>query len=108
MTLSDLYVLTADDAQNAIVIADAAIEGIKNLRANVGAIENQFSSSASNLTVGKLNITSVESAIKDIDFAEETANFAKMQVLVNAGVFAVPQGNQISSNLLSLLQVGKS
>lgn len=106
--LTDLSVLTADDAQTAIVLADAAISDINRIRSNIGSIQNQFSSSVSNLTTTKLNILSAYSNIMDVDFSEETLNFTKMQVLVQTGSFALTQANAQATNVIALLQGGTS
>ncbi len=106
LTLSDLSVLTAEDAQNAIVIADAAIDAVSALRSNAGAIEDQFSSAVTNLSTTKLNLENAYSRMMDIDFADETATYARYQVLVQSGAFALAQANAITANVLDLLQGG--
>ncbi len=106
LTLSDLSVLTAEDAQNAIAIVDAAIDSISALRSNAGAIENQFSSAVTNLTTTKLNLENAYSRMMDVDFADETATYARYQVLVESGAFALAQANAITANVLDLLQGG--
>ena len=106
LTLSDLSVLTAEDAQNAIAIADAAIDAISSLRSNAGAIEDQFSSAVTNLTTTKLNLENAYSRMMDVDFADETATYARYQVLVESGAFAMAQANAITANVLDLLQGG--
>ncbi len=106
LTLSDLSVLTAEDAQNAIAIAEAAVDAISALRSNAGAIENQFSSAVTNLSTSKLNLENAYSRMMDIDFADETATYARYQVLVQSGAFALAQANAITANVLDLLQGG--
>lgn len=104
--LSDLSVLTADDAQNAIVLTDSAINDLSQLRANIGAIQNQFSASVANLTTTKLNLLNAYSNIMDIDFSEETLNFTKAQILAQTGSFALTQANAFAASVLDLFQGG--
>lgn len=106
--LSDLSVLTANDAQTAIVLADAAIQDLTSIRANIGATQNQFSSNVANLTTTKMNIEGARSNITDIDFSEETLIFTKMQVLTQTGSFALTQANLMTASVLDLLQGGSN
>ncbi len=102
--LSDLSVLTHDDAQRAISIADAALETLDGIRASLGSVQNQFVSTISNLSVTKTNIQASESVIRDVDFAEESMNYAKLQLLAQTGSYAMAQANASSQNIMSLLQ----
>jgi flagellin len=67
-------------------------------------VQNQLTSTISNLSVTKTNVTASESTIRDVDFAAETANFAKLSLLAQTGSYALSQANAASSNLTSLLQ----
>ncbi len=102
--LSDLNVLTQEGAQRAIDIAEAALSDLDNTRSNLGSVQNQLVSTISNLSVTKTNIQASESAIRDVDFAEEASNFSKMQLLSQTGSYALAQANAASQNILSLLQ----
>jgi flagellin len=104
MRLSDLSVLTQADAQNAINIAEAALKDLDKTRSGLGSVQNQLVSTIANLSVTKTNIQASESAVRDVDFAEEASNFSKMQLLSQTGSFAMAQANAASQNILSLLQ----
>ena len=106
LRLSDLSVLTANDAQTAIVLAEAAIDDINTIRANVGATQSQFIANVGNLTTAQLNAQNARSNIMDIDFSEETINFTRMNVLTQSGAFALTQANAMTTNVLDLLQGG--
>ncbi|MDP2104557.1 MAG: flagellin, partial [Desulfobulbaceae bacterium] len=66
--------------------------------------QNQLTSTISNLSVTRVNVTAAESSIRDVDFAEESSNFSKMQILVQASSFAMAQSNASGKSVLSLLQ----
>ena len=102
--LSDLSVLTQLGAQRAIDIAEAALADLDKTRSGLGSVQNQLVSTISNLSVTKTNIQASESAIRDVDFAEEASNFSKMQLLAQTGSYALAQANAASQNILSLLQ----
>ncbi|MCD4675252.1 MAG: hypothetical protein K8S18_04555 [Desulfobacula sp.] len=102
--LSDLSVLTSEGAQRAIDIADAALADLDKTRSGLGSVQNQLVSTISNLSVTKTNIQASESAIRDVDFAEEASIFSKMQLLAQTGSYALAQANAASQNILSLLQ----
>jgi len=102
--LSDLSVLTQEGAQKAIAIADAALKDLDKNRADLGSVQNQLTSTVANITTTRVNVASAESTIRDVDFAEESANFTKMQVLQQAGSFAMSQANTSSQAVMSLLQ----
>jgi flagellin len=102
--LSDLNVLTAEGAQTAISIADAALKDVANTRAALGAVQNQLSSTIANLSVTLTNVNAAESGIRDVDFASEASNFSRLQVLSQAGSFALAQANAAAQSVLSLLQ----
>ncbi|WP_320040954.1 flagellin [uncultured Desulfobacter sp.] len=104
LTLADINVLTQEDAEIAIEIAEAALADLDAIRSGLGSVENQLSSTISNLSVTKTNVTASESTIRDVDFAEETANFARLSLLAQTGSYALSQANAASSNLTSLLQ----
>jgi flagellin len=104
LRLADLSVLTQADAQNAINIAEAALKDLDRTRSGLGSVQNQLTSTIANLSVTKTNIQASESAIRDVDFAEEASIFSKMQLLSQTGSFAMAQANAASQNILSLLQ----
>ncbi len=102
--LADVSVLTQADAQVAIAVADSALKDLDKVRSDLGSVQNQLTSTIANLSATKVNIAAAESAIRDVDFAEEAANFSKMQILNQASSFAMAQANASSQNVLSLLQ----
>jgi flagellin len=102
--LSDLNVLTAEGAQAAISIADAALKDVANTRASLGAVQNALVSTIANLSVTLTNVNAAESGIRDVDFASEASNFSRLQVLSQAGSFALAQANAAAQSVLSLLQ----
>ena len=95
---------TADGAQKAIAVIDQALNGIDSQRADLGAVQNRFDNTISNLTNIAENATSARSRIKDTDYAQETANLSKNQVLQQAGTAILAQAKQLPQSVLSLLQ----
>ena len=85
------------------MVADAALADLDKIRADMGSIQNQLMSTINNIAVTRVNIFAAESFIRDIDFGEEAVVFSKMQVLAEAGSFALVQANNVSQNLLNLL-----
>jgi len=102
--LSDVNVLTQEGAQIAIAVADSALKDLDKVRGDLGSVQNQLTSTIANLAATKVNIASAESSIRDVDFAEEAANFSKFQILTQASSFAMAQANASSQTVLSLLQ----
>ena len=96
--------LTAEGAQTAIAIADAALKDVGNTRAALGSVQNQLSSTIANLSISLTNVNAAESNIRDVDFASEASNFSRLQILSQAGAFALSQANAGSQAVLSLLQ----
>ncbi|PIE62246.1 MAG: flagellin [Desulfobacter postgatei] len=104
LTLADISVMTQEDAQIAITIAEAALADLDSTRSSLGSVENQLTSTISNLSVTKTNVTASESTIRDVDFAEETSNYARLSLLAQTSSYALSQANASSSNITSLLQ----
>lgn len=102
--LADINVTSQEGAQKAMAVADAALKDLDSTRANLGSVQNQLSSTVANISTTKVNVEAAESNIRDVDFAEESGNFSKMQVLTQASSFAMSQANASSQNVLSLLQ----
>ncbi|MDA8159369.1 MAG: flagellin [Desulfobacteraceae bacterium] len=102
--LSDIDVTTQAGAQIGISLADAALKGLDKVRSDLGSVQNQLTSTISNISVTQVNVTSAESNIRDTDFAEASSNFSRMQILVQAGSFAMAQSNASGKSVLSLLQ----
>jgi flagellin len=101
---STLDVSTTAGADNAILAMDAALKSVNSSRADLGAIQNRFESVVSNLASSAENLTASRSRITDADFAAETANLSRSQILQQAGTAMVAQANQLPQGVLSLLR----
>ena len=95
---------TVDGANKALTAVDAALETINSARADLGAIQNRFESVVSNLSVNSENLSASKSRIMDADFASETANLSRTQILQQAGTAMVAQANQLPQGVLALLR----
>lgn len=102
--LSEISVLTQEGAQIAIAVADATLKDLDKARADLGSVQNQLTSTIANVSTTRVNVYSAESSIRDVDFAEESANFTKLQILQQAGSFAMSQANASAQVVLALLQ----
>jgi flagellin len=91
-------------AQTALVQIDNALTQINGSRANLGAIQSRFESVISNIAVTAENVTAARGRIMDADFAAETANMSRAQILQQAGTAMVAQANQLPQQVLQLLQ----
>jgi flagellin len=103
-TLADASVKTVDGANDTINRIDAALQSVSDLRSTLGAVQNRFDSTISNLQNISQNLTSSKSAITDADFAQETANMSSAQILQQAGVSVLAQANQSQQIVTKLLQ----
>ena len=103
MTMSDINVTTLDGANSAIEIVDEALAQVNRTRSILGAATNRLESTIANLSVAAENLTASESRIRDADFAKETAEFTRNQVLMQAGVSVLAQANFQSQGFLVLL-----
>lgn len=103
-TLADASVSTVDGANETINRIDAALQSVSDLRSNLGAVQNRFDSTISNLQNISQNLTSSKGAITDADFAQETANMTSAQILQQAGVSVLAQANQAQQIVTKLLQ----
>ena len=83
---------------------DSALGQISSARANLGAVQNRFSSVVSNLQTTSENLSASRSRIQDTDFAAETANMTKAQILQQAGTAMLAQANSLPNSVLSLLK----
>ncbi|WP_313211854.1 flagellin [Stenotrophomonas sp.] len=102
--VKDLNVTTAEGAQQALEIVDKALESVNSVRADLGAIQNRFTSVVANLQTSSENLSASRSRIRDTDFAKETAELTRTQILQQAGTAMLAQANQVPQNVLSLLQ----
>ena len=103
-TVNTIDISTVAGANSAIDITDGALAKIDSIRADLGAIQNRFSSTISNLNTAVENFSAARSRIQDTDFAAETANLTRSQVLQQAGVAMLAQANSLPQLVLSLLQ----
>jgi flagellin len=101
---ANLDISTIEGADNAILAMDAALKSVNESRADLGAIQNRFTSVVSNLQTTSENLSSSRSRIVDADFAEETAALTRNQILQQAGTAMLAQANSLPNNVLSLLQ----
>ncbi len=90
-------------AQNTLSALDQAIVSVSAMRADFGAIQNRLQSTISNIAVGVENMAAANSSIRDADIAEETAEFTKNNILLQAGTSVLSQANQSANTALSLL-----
>lgn len=97
-------VSTATGAQNALAVIDSAISQIASLRATFGTVQNRLESAIRSLSVSQENSTAAESRIRDVDFASETAELTRTQVLQQAGISVLAQANVSSQLATRLLQ----
>ncbi|HMA63998.1 MAG: flagellin [Fibrobacterota bacterium] len=102
--LSTATLTTQSGAANAISSIDAAINSVNSTRANIGAYVNRLEHAINNLLVSETNQSAAESLIRDVDFATESANFSKNQILIQSGTAMLAQANSSSQNVLSLLR----
>ncbi|MFK4753787.1 flagellin [Oceanobacter antarcticus] len=101
--LKDIDISTFEGAQSAIKSVDNAIEQVASQRADLGAIQNRLESTVSNLQVTSENLNAANSRIQDADFAAETAEMSRTQVLQQAGISVLAQANAAGQQVLSLL-----
>jgi flagellin len=103
VSVSASSITDADKAQQSIAVIDKAIATIDAQRADLGAIQNRFDSTISNLTSIMENTTASRGRIEDVDFAAETANLTKQQTLQQASTAILAQANQLPAAVLKLL-----
>ncbi|PLY08692.1 MAG: hypothetical protein C0626_12645 [Arcobacter sp.] len=108
-TLSGLKSLAANQLTRAQAdkfqgVVDAAISQLNTYRADLGSTQNQIESGVRNLMTQETNVKAAESIIRDVDYAEESSNFNKQNIISQAGSYAMSQANSIKQNVLRLLQ----
>jgi flagellin len=97
-------ILTQKGAMKAMDIVEAAITKLDATRADLGSVQNQLTVTVNNISVTAVNVQAAESQIRDVDFAAESANFSKFNILAQSGSYAMSQANAIQQNVLRLLQ----
>ena len=104
VTGTTLAVDSLANASASLAVIDSAINKISSFRSSFGAVENRIDASISNLTTLKVNTEAAQSRIMDADFAKETSNLTKSQILSQAATSMLAQANASKQNLLALLQ----
>ncbi|RJG09865.1 flagellin [Pseudomonas cavernicola] len=104
LKVSNVDLTTAEGAQKAVIAIDDAIRAIDSQRAELGAVQNRFDNTIVNLQNIGENVSAARGRIQDTDFAAETANMTKNQVLQQAGTAILAQANQLPQAVLSLLR----
>ncbi|OFJ32243.1 flagellin [Vibrio cholerae] len=103
-TVQDIDITSVGGSQNAVGIIDAALKYVDSQRADLGAKQNRLSHSISNLSNIQENVEASKSRIKDTDFAKETTQLTKSQILQQAGTSILAQAKQLPNSAISLLQ----
>jgi flagellin len=95
---------TTANAQIAISLLDEAIQGVSEARANIGAYVNRLESTINNLTVSSAMQTNAETQLRDVDFAYQSSQFTRNQILTQSATAMLSQANSVPQNVLSLLR----
>src|SRR5690554_2511053 len=103
-TLADIDISDFEGASSAMRVLDSALETINSIRADLGAVQNRLESTIANLSTTAENLSAARSRIQDADFAAESANLARTQVLQQAGLSVLAQANARPQQVLQLLQ----
>jgi flagellin len=101
--VSDLDVSSVDSAQRTLAMVDSALAAVNGQRAKFGALQSRFETTIANLATTSENMAASRSRIRDTDFAQETANLTRAQILQQAGTAMLSQANALPQNVLSLL-----
>ena len=96
--------LTATGAQGQLAVIDSALNTLNGWRADFGSTQNQLESAIRNQMTQQTNIKAAESVIRDVDYAAESANFNKQNIISQAGTYALSQANNVQQNVTRLLQ----
>ena len=92
------------NARNLLATIDASLTTLNGWRSDFGSTQNQLESSIRNLSTAQTNLKAAESVIRDVDYAQESANFNKQNIIAQAGTYAMSQANAMQQNVLRLLQ----
>ena len=104
VNLTEIGVSTREDAFQTISTMDGALTQISSLRAELGAVQVRFENTIANLEISSENLSAARSRIQDADFAAETAELTRAQILQQAGTSVLAQANAVPQNVLALLQ----
>jgi flagellin len=102
--LDDISVNSFGDSQKALKVIDNAINAVNSSRADLGALQSRFENAVANIQITGENISAARGRIVDADFAKETSNLSRAQILQQAGTAMVAQANQAQQGVLSLLR----
>jgi flagellin len=102
--LSEIDLTSVKGSLNALDAVDNALQSVSSERANLGAIQNRLQSTIDNLSINVENLSAANSRILDADFAAETAELSRTQVLQQAGISILAQANAAPQQVLALLQ----
>jgi flagellin len=102
--VADIDISTQSGSNSALDVLDQALRSVSDARADLGAIQNRLESTIANLSSISENVASARSRVQDADFASETSNLTRMQILQQAGVAMLTQANAQPQLVLSLLQ----
>ncbi|EES90150.1 flagellin B [Helicobacter canadensis] len=97
-------VITLKGAMLVMDIAESAIKQLDSIRSDLGSVQQQMQSTVNNITITQVNVKSAESGIREVDFASESANYSNLNILAQAGSYAMSQANTVQQNILRLLQ----
>jgi len=100
---TDIDLTTASNAQTSITTIDSAIDSVNSIRASYGAVQNRLDSSIRNMSNYVESLSAAASQIMDADYAHETAEMTRLQVMQQAGVAALSQAKGINQSVVSLL-----
>ncbi len=104
LSLNGTTISVASSAQSVLDVIDSAISTVAQRRGTLGAVQNRLEITISNLRVASENLTAARSRIRDADFAYETAEFTKVQILVQSGTAVLAQANVLPQTALQLLR----
>jgi flagellin len=97
-------VMTLKGAMAVMDIAESAQKLLDKIRSGLGSTQNQLTATINNISVTQVNVKAAESQIRDVDFAAESANFNKHNLLAQSGSYAMSQANAVQQNVMRLLQ----
>ena len=103
-SVNNVDVSSVEAATRTLAMVDSALSAVNGQRASFGALQSRFETTVSNLAATAENLSAARSRVQDADFAAETANLSRAQILQQAGTAMVAQANQIPQNVLSLLK----
>ena len=103
-TLAAAGTLTTTIAAAQQTVVNSAITTLNGYRGDIGSTQNQVESAVRNLMTQSTNVKAAESVIRDVDYAQESANFNKQNIISQAGSYAISQANSVQQNVLRLLQ----